>query len=198
MNKFLTAMFFLSIAFLGVHAQQPQYTRSVLTSGVHPGTVTLSDGQILTGYVSNNNYTRNQDECIFYTDYNDQRTRKIYKPKDIAGYSIENDRYKSVPYSGNIAFGKADLHFLYIIKPGAINTLIYYIDGGEQPVWQKGNDAPVSNSLLLFSFKKNILKLVGDNAEIAGKIDRKESGYNLTGIKNIINEYNTWAAAQVK
>ncbi len=198
MKIFFTIIFFLCVTFTQVHAQQQVFTRSELAHKFYPGTVTLNDGQILSGYILNNRYSENQDKCEFYTDYKDSRTRKVYKPSEIAAYSVENDQYKSVPYNGNIAFGKPSPHFLYITKPGAINSLVYYIDGQPQPVWQKGNDEAVTNSSLLFGFKKNVLRLVSDYPEVVDKINLKEKGYGMLGIDNIVNEYNAWAAAKPK
>jgi hypothetical protein len=68
--------------------------------------------------------------------------------------------------------------------------------GTEQMLWQKGNDEPVSNTSMLLSFKKSMLKLVGDNAEIAAKVDRKEKGYTMMNTEQIIQEYNTWAESK--
>lgn len=76
--------------------------------------------------------------------------------------------------------------------------MVYFIENEQQPVWQKGNDEPVSNSQLLFGFKKNAVKLVNDDAELVGKIERKEKGYGMLSLDKIVDEYNAWAAAQVK
>ena len=163
---------------------------------IYPGTVTTTDGQTLKGYVYNQDRESNQSKCIFYTDMNDGRTRKVYKPSDLQGYSVENLQYKSMDYSGNISLGKATRSFLFIAKPGPVSMYIYYISREEQPVWQKGDEEPVSNAQMLFGFKKAMVKLVGDDADLAGKIDRKEKGYGKLDIMAIVDEYNTWAASK--
>ncbi|MBS1503445.1 MAG: hypothetical protein JST32_15360 [Bacteroidetes bacterium] len=163
---------------------------------IYPGTVTTTDGQTIQGYVYNQDRETNQSKCIFYTDMHDSRTRKVYKPADLKGYSVENNQYKSMDYSGNIGIGKASRSFVFIAKPGAISTYLYFIGRDEQPVWQKGDEEPVSNATMLFGFKKAITKLVGDDADLAGKIDRKEKGYGKLDIMAIVDEYNTWAAAK--
>jgi len=193
MRKLLFLLILTTI--MGIHAYAQQYTKTSLTEGVHPGTITTLDGQVLKGYIINRDRQYNQKECVFYTDYTDSHTKKIYKPADIAGYTIENTQYKSINYSGNISFGKPDRHFVYIVQPGAITTFIYWANE-EQPVWQKNNDEPVSNSSMLLSFKKSVLKLVGDDAELAAKIDSKEKGYGMLNIQQIVNEYNTWAESK--
>ncbi len=196
-------MFKLSLLFIlistltwNTHAQA-QYTKSTRTYEVHPGTVTTLDGQIIKGYILNRNPEQNQNSCIFYSDYKDVKTKKTFKPTEIAAYTIENDQYKSIPYSGNIGIGKGDQQFVYIAQPGIISTYIYY-SPEEQILWQKGSNAPVSNAAMMFGFKKNVLKLVGDDLEIAGKINNKVKGYGLLSINQIINEYNLRAAEKSK
>jgi hypothetical protein len=198
MKKLYFLLMLLSISALSVKAQQQTYTKSQLTYGVHPGTVTTLDGQILNGFVINVDDKQNQDQCIFYTDYKDSRSKQVYKPADIAGYSIENDQYKSISYNGNMSlgFGKPAKHFVYVAQPGAITTFVFYVQRDQQLVWQKGKDEPVSNASMLLSFKKSMLKLVGDDADLAAKIDRKDKGYGMLNIVQIVNEYNTWAAAK--
>ncbi|WP_342644376.1 hypothetical protein [Mucilaginibacter sp. CSA2-8R] len=177
------------------HAQQGNY--SLLNRGIHPGTVTLTDGQLLKGFVMFKDREANQKECIFYTDYNDPSSQKVFQPKELNGYTIENDQYKSIPYSGNIGFGKPSRSFVFTVKPGTIGSYAYWSGiGNEQLLWQKGNDEPISNSSMFFSFKKNMLKLIGDNPEMAAKVDRKEKGYTMMNTAQIIDEYNTWAESK--
>lgn len=172
-----------------------QNSNPELPYGIHPGTVTTLEGQTIQGYVINTDNSRNQKECVFYTDYKDSRSRSVYHPSDITGYSIENSQYKSISYSGNIGFGKASKNFIFLAKPGAVTTYIYRAPE-EQVFWQKGNEEPVSNASMLLGFKKSVLKLVGDNAEMAGKIERKEKGYSVIYLTQIIDEYNAWASSQ--
>lgn len=199
-NKTGLAIAFLTSFGLIARAQQPPYPE--LPYGVHPGTVTTLEGQTIQGYVINKdnstdqskNYN-NQKECVFYTDYKDNRSRSVYHPSDLTGYSIENNLYKSLNYSGNIGFGKASKNFIYLAKAGAVSTYLYRAPE-EQIFWQKGNEEPVSNASMLLSFKKSILKLVGDNADIAAKVERKEKGYSMMYLTQIIDEYNAAASSQ--
>ena len=185
----------LLVAFISIGAIA-QSAKPNLQHRIYPGTVTTTDGEIIKGYIVNRDNEANQSKCIFYTDMNDERTRKVYKPSELKGYSVENFQYKSMDYSGNISIGKATRSFLFISKPGAITMYIYFIGGEEQPVWQKDDEEPVSNASMLFGFKKAMTKLVGDNADLAGKIDRKEKGYGKLDIMAIVDEYNTWAASK--
>jgi hypothetical protein len=189
-KKLLFLMLLMVCIAFKIRAQQA--TSTDLPHGVHPGTVTTADGQTLQGYVVEQDYVRNQKECIFYTNYKDARTERIFHPDDLKGYSIENHQYQTIAYSGNLSFGKANKNFFYISKPGAITTYVYYAPQ-PQVFWQKGDEEPVSNSSMLFGFKKAAIKLVGDDAELAAKIDRKEKGYGMMNLEQIVDEYNAWA-----
>jgi hypothetical protein len=195
MKKNLFAILLIAIISIQTSAWA-QTSKPNLEYRLYPGTITTTDGQTIKGYVYNQDNEQNQSKCIFYTDANDGRSKKVYKPSDLQGYTVENIQYKSLNYSGNIGLGKGDRSFLFIAKPGAVSTYLYFISRGEQPVWQKGDEEPVSNASMLFSFKKNMIKLVGDDAELAGKIDRKEKGYGKLNILTIVDEYNTWAASK--
>jgi hypothetical protein len=76
MPKLYFALFFIFVTGLRANAQQGNY--SLLNPGVHPGTVILADGQVLKGFVIYKNREANQKECIFYIDYNDPSSQKIY------------------------------------------------------------------------------------------------------------------------
>lgn len=194
MNKIYALLLLVGISSLQTKAQQ--FTAPNLSyDKFYPGTVSTLDGQVLQGYIINRGPEQNQKKCIFYTDFNDYRTKKEYGPTHISGYSVENHHYKSIPYSGNIAFGKPDKHFVYVAKPGAITTYVFWAPE-EQMVWQKGDETPVSNGALFMGFKKNMLRLVNDNAELSGKVERKEKGYGVTSVLQIIEEYNTWAESK--
>lgn len=194
MRKLFYALLAVTIFAFKVNAQSVKLN---LEHAISPGTITTTDDQTIKGYIENQGSRDNQKQCLFYTDYNDRRTRKVYKPSELKGYTIENYQYKSLNYSGNISFIKSsNRNFLYVVKPGAITTCVYLIERDEQPVWQKGDEEPVSNASMLFSFKKNVLKLVGDYPELAAKIENKEKGYGLLNLQAIIDEYNAWYAAK--
>ncbi|HTI59732.1 hypothetical protein [Mucilaginibacter sp.] len=193
MQKTLITALLMAFISIGAIAQN---TKPNLEHRIYPGTVTTTDGETIKGYIRNTGNENNQNKCTFYTDMDDERTKKVYKPSELKGFSIENFQYKSMDYSGNIGLGKATRSFLFIAKPGVISMYLYFIGGEEQPVWQKGDEEPVSNASMLFGFKKAMQKLVGDDTDLAGKIDRKEKGYGKLDIMTIVDEYNTWAASK--
>ncbi|KQR71145.1 hypothetical protein [Pedobacter sp. Leaf176] len=187
-KKIITGLLLMVSLSLTLHAQD--YTRPELSFKIYPGTITTLDGKLLNGYILNGNNIDNQKECIYYSDYRDERTRKRYKPTELKGFSVENQQYKSMSYSGTLKFGKAEQHFVYLSKPGAISTYIYYSPNA-QMLWAKGDEEPVNPSSLALSFRKSILKLINDDAELAKKVDGKEKGYGILNMESIINEYNT-------
>ena len=177
-------------------AQGQNYVDPNLTRGIHPGTITTLDKKVLQGYVFFADNMENQKRCRFYTDANDGNTKKDYSPSDLAGYTIENLQYKSIPYSGNIGSGKGDQQFVYIAKPGfAINTLVYYTPA-QQILWQKGDEDPVSNATMMFGFKKTLLALLGDDPDIAAIVNDKGRVYLMMHLDILIDQYNTWAEAK--
>jgi hypothetical protein len=193
MKKLLSLIVALVVFASFTRAQDQKYVEPNLTRGIHPGTVITLDKKVLQGYIYNSDHMQNQKRCIFYTDYNDGTTKKEYLPTEIAGYTIENLQYKSIPYSGNIGSGRGDQQFVFMAKPGfAINTFVYYTPG-QQILWQKGDEDPVSNATMLFSFKKTLLALLGDDPDVAATINDKGRAYLMMNLDNLIDQYNTWA-----
>ncbi len=169
---------------------QPGKTHNV--NQIYPGHIITLTNDTAQGFIQYGSREANQSKCIFYTNADDSKTKKIYKPSELKGYAVEDQHFRSLDYSGNIGFlGKGDRSFLLISEPGRINTYVYYLDN-EQIVWQKGDEPAVSNASMLMGFKKNVLKLVGDYPELVAKIEKKEKGYGMLNIAAIITEYNTW------
>ena len=194
--KLMKKLFYLFLLFTAFAIKtNAQSNGPSLEYRLYPGTVTTTDGQTIKGHIRNGDNQYNQKKCEFYGDMNDSRSRKTYSPADLASYTIENYQYKSINYSGGLPFIKASRNFVFVVKSGSITTFVYYTPD-QQLVWQKGNEDPIGNASMLMSFKKNILKLVGDYPELAAKIQNKESGYGLLGIDKIVEEYNTWAASK--
>lgn len=196
MKKLLLLVVFITTVTAFRSAAQ-DYAANTLDNKIYPGTVTTLDGKTIEGYILNRGSDLNQNECIFFTNANDHRSKKNYRPEDLIGYSIENYQYKSLNYSGPIKFGKAARKFAFVAKPGVIATFIYYSPEKEM-FWAKGNEEPVSSTSLAIGFRKNIAKLIGDDAELMGKVERKEKGYGMLNILDIINEYNQKALSKTQ
>ncbi len=196
MKKLLLLLVFITSTTAFRSAAQ-DYAKNSLSYKIYPGTVTTLDGKVIEGYVLNQSSEQNQKECIFYADANDSRSKKIYRPEDLISYNIENYQYRTVNYSGPIKIGKSVRRFAFVAKPGAITTYAYW-GPQEEMFWAKGNEEPVTGTSLAMGFKKNMAKLIGDDTELMGKVDRKEKGYGMLNILDIINEYNQKALTKVQ
>lgn len=192
MKKILFLLFVL--IGLGSQSKAQNYINPLPNLKLYPGTVVTLDGTVINGYVYNNYNEKNQKQCLFYKE-KDGRGEHIYKPNELISYTIENTEYRSVNYDGTLRFGKPGRNFAFVAQPGAITTYAYY--GPEQQMfWAKGNEAPVIGADLTLGFKKNMNKLIGDNTTLAGKVERKEKGYGMMNVIDIINEYNAQALAK--
>lgn len=196
MKKLLLLLVFITSATAFRSAAQ-DYATNTLDTKIYPGTVTTLDGKVVEGYVLNRSSDLNQKECIFFSNANDQRSKKIYRPEDLIGYSIENYQYKSLNYTGPINFGKAARKFAFVAKAGVITTFFYF-SPDKEIFWTKGNGEPVTSTSLAVGFKKNLAKLIGDDAELMGKVERKEKGYGMLNILDIISEYNQRALTKTQ
>jgi hypothetical protein len=187
---------FLLLIIIGVRSQSnaQNYINPLPDQKLYPGNVVTLDGTIISGYVYNNNNEKNQKQCLFYKE-KDGKGEHIYKPNELISYTIENTEYRSVNYDGTLRLGKPGRNFVFVAQPGAITTYAYF-GPGQQIFWAKGNEAPVIGTDLTLGFKKNINKLIGDNAELSGKVERKEKGYGMMNIIDIVNEYNAQALAK--
>jgi hypothetical protein len=185
---------FLLLILAGVQSQSKaqNYMEPLPARQLYPGTVVTLDGTVIEGYVYNNYRDKNQKQCIFYKE-KDGRGEHVYKPDELKSYTIENTEYRSVNYDGTLRLGKPGKNFVFVAQPGAITTYGYYSGSEQQIFWAKDKEAPVIGTDLTFGFKKNINKLIGDNAALSGKVERKEKGYGMLNIIDIINEYNAQA-----
>ena len=185
---------FLLLIFAGVQSQSKaqNYMEPLAARQLYPGTVVTLDGTVIEGYVYNNYRDKNQKQCVFYKE-KDGRGEHVYKPDELKSYTIENTEYRSVNYDGTLKLGKPGRNFVFVAQKGAITTYGYYSGSEQQIFWAKDNEGPVIGTDLTFGFRKNINKLIGDNADLSGKVERKEKGYGMLNIIDIINEYNAQA-----
>jgi hypothetical protein len=184
----------LIVMAVGLQSKAQNYINPLPGLKLYPGTVVTIDSTVINGYVYNNDNQKNQKQCLFYKD-KDGKGERIYKPDELISYTIENTEYRSVNYDGTLRLGKPRRNFAFVAQPGAITTYAYN-NPDQQIFWAKGSEAPVIATDLTFGFKKNMIKLIGDNTELAGKVERKEKGYGMMNVIDIINEYNTQALAK--
>lgn len=158
-------------------------------------------------YFGSSNETTNQTMCYFYENEDDAEPFMTYKPATIKGYKMGDKLYHSIPYSGGL-ISKFN-NFCLVRIEGAISTFsyFYYDDGSsgdpnakagikESNLLRKGDDKVLGLSSFAFGFKKKGAELVKEHKDLAKKIANKEKGYKMFNIDAIIEEYNTFIAAQ--
>ncbi|MEJ7694597.1 hypothetical protein [Daejeonella sp.] len=171
-----------------------QYAAPLTEYKIYPGTITMPNGSVVKGYILNRGVPENQNQISFYTE-RDGKTRKVYRPSDLQAFTIENNQFRSVPYSGSLKLGKANNHFVFVASPGAITTYKYW-GPEEQIFWQKGNEEPVLSSSMIVAYKKNISKLFADYPALLKRVEARGKAYAMLNLDKIVEEYNTWAAAK--
>ncbi len=176
----------------------------------YPGYIITLAGDTVRGYVMHGDRTSNQGKAIFYTDVNDKKTKKEYKPTELKGYSVGDKVYRSIKYSGGLLSNK--MNFVLVKTPGRITEFAHYTkDEGfivqvrkgnetdqeyderiakEEVIYKKGDEDPVRPQSFLLSWKKTMDKLVGDNPTLYAKVEKKEKGYGMLNILDIMKEYN--------
>ncbi|NLJ82354.1 MAG: hypothetical protein GX330_04430 [Bacteroidales bacterium] len=178
---------------------------------LYPGYIIKTDGTKIEGYIegqsrgetpANLALKSNQTQVIFYSDPKNKKSKVIYKPTDLTEYKIAEKVYRSINYSGGLT--AKPFRFILLAQDGRIAKYMYYENEGsitypdwkEKEVFQKGNEKPIEISSFAIGFSKKMSALVADNKELADKVANKEKGYGMLSIYEIIQEYNTWYAAQ--
>ena len=179
---------------------------------VYPGYVVKLTGDTIRGFVEHNRRYENQNKCIFFSDPADKKSKTVYKPDDIKGYSVGDKVYRSIRYSGGL-FGKT-LKFNLLLKEGHITQYMFYNkeegfvlqvrnagetdydydkrSSTEQPVYQKGDEQPFSHDKFALRWAKVMAELVADDTELAAKVSQKQEGYKFLNHYKVLDEYNAW------
>jgi hypothetical protein len=184
MNKILLLL--LSVTCCNyINAQKPA---SYVIHQVYPGYVLTATTDTMAVYVQNGDDKSNQVSCRYYYFPEDTPSNRIYKPIDIDGYAIGDKHDHTVDFNASGNKEKPSRMFLLVDKPGPITSYFYYANK-QQKVWRKGKGEAISLDGQK-DFTTNILKLVGDDTMIAGKIKRKENEYTFANVTTIIEGYN--------
>jgi hypothetical protein len=176
----------------------------------YPGYIINPGGDTTRGYVVHGDRVGSQNKVVFYTDVNDKKSKKEYKPSDLKGYGVGDKNYRSINYSGGL-FAKP-LNFVLVRNAGKITEFAHYTkDEGfiiqvrkagetdhqyderiskEETIFKKGDEDPIRLSSFLLSFKKNMAKLISDNPTLYAKVENGDKGYGKLNVLDIIKEYN--------
>lgn len=179
------------------------------------GYVITKKGDTINGYLKRFLKIKSQRKVKFYTTLDSKP--ETFKPNDLLGYKIAEDYYEVHPYEG--MSGKTKVFLLRTVH-GKINLFEYYIsvedNQGNEMTLSKNGNTEISLDLdgseiqtevlavkdnkeylkfaspkLLFSFKKVMSKYVSDYPELSSKISKKEKGYSVLNILQIVDEYNS-------
>ncbi len=181
-----------------------------------PGYIITNSGEKQEGFIKRFGKIKSQKKVKFYKTLKDKDFIK-YGPKDIKAYQIANDYYEAHVYGSLSGKGKV---FLIRFKQGKINLFNYYLitdkDIAESTIARKGNTEvsidvdgkelraevlavkdtgealKFASPKMIFGFKKIMSAYVKDFPELAVKIKKKEKGYGMLGVLNIVEEYNNY------
>jgi hypothetical protein len=203
----LLACFAVAFAVCGVKAQD---WKAYHFYQPYPGYIIGPNGDTTKGYIVHGDRIQNQNKVIFYTDVNDKKSKKEYKPSELKGYRVGDKEYRSINYSGGLL--SKPLNFVLVKNDGRITEFAHYTkDEGyiiqvrkagetdqeyderickEEVVFKKGEEDPIRLSSFFLSFKKNMAKLISDNPTIYAKVENGDKGYGKLNVLDIIKEYN--------
>lgn len=186
----------------------------------YPGYIITSSGDTVKGFIEHNGRSDNQDKCVFWTNPDDKKTKKVYEPEDIKGYSVGDKTYRSIQYSGGlmpkpykfnliISDGRIAQYKFYtkeqdhipgvsVMKPGETQAQYDERVHQEQNVWLKEGEKAFQDDKFILKFSSKMSELVKDYPELAKKVENKEDGYGLKDRHRIVEEYNKWWAENKK
>ncbi|MCK5856162.1 MAG: hypothetical protein KAG64_01660 [Bacteroidales bacterium] len=168
----------------------------------YPGYIIKNKGDTLYGYIRYSNVVNNQKKCEFFINETDKKPAKVYSPKELTAYLVSDVLYRTINYSGGL-FSKP-LRFLKVVKDGELTLFIFYEEASvpnneeraQTMVYYKWRDSkypkPLTNEKFGFNFSKKMSAYVADYKELSQKILKKEKGYGLVHLYDIIDEYNAW------
>jgi len=186
----------------------------------NPGYIVTLEGDTVKGYTLNFNLWTNQMVTLFFRDMDEGKKGQKYRARDLLGYKTGPRVYERLEYEGMYSpykynfflkkiDGDIDLFVWYYSQDidhlGGTNVLLtqpsdaFLID--ENDLWPEMIGRTASGELIEFGshkfkskFAKMMSVLVSDDSELAGKISRKEEGYQYRDLEKILLEYNRWKA----
>jgi hypothetical protein len=178
---------------------------------LYPGYIIDAEGKKTEGYIKYQNRYTMQNEVLFYTDKDDKKSKQDLKTKDLKEYKVADKLYHCINYSGGLS-GSA-IRANLVVEEGCITQYVWYNRAENWAIMQKGaseteeefmarmypsvmvfmkpgDEKPRSLDYFGLSFAKKMAEYVGDNKELAKKVEDKEKGYGMLNILPIITEYN--------
>ena len=178
------------------HAQD--WSSDVYKTGeLYPGYIIGADGKKTEGYIKYQNRYTMQNEVLFYTDKDDKKSKQDLKTKDLKEYKVADKLYHCINYSGGLS-GSA-IRANLVVEEGCITQYVWYNRAENWAIMQKGaseteeefmarmypsvmvfvkpgDEKPRSLDYFGMGFAKKMAEYVGDNKELARKVEDKEKG----------------------
>ena len=216
--KTLSTLLVISLFSLTLFAQDSDWSKDVYNVGeLYPGHIIKLNGEKVEGHIQAQQRCgltgvthSNQTRVIFYTDPNNKKSKTVYKPEELKGYLIADKEYKAMNYSGGLM--KKPVRFVLKKVDGAIAQYEWWSYDEMKPgdegyrvgakkynstlLFQKGDEMPKPYNSYAMGFSKKFPELISDHKELAAKVAKKEKGYKMLNMFDVIEEYNAWKANQ--
>ena len=197
----------ITICFLSVTVGYSQDWSNYRIGVLYPGYVIKNDGTKIEGYIYSQIrasalhlglWNDNQTRVAFYTDPQDRNSRMVFTPEDLKEYMINGKIYRSMNFSGGLS--SRAMRFLLLVRDGRISQYVWYENIGtdthpnfrEKTVIRRGTETPIEISTLTLNFSRRVSELVRGYPELAARVARRERGYRLLNLFQIIEKYNEW------
>ena len=159
----------------------------------YEGYVIKTDGSRVEGFIRYGSMPWNRNYLTFYKDKTNRRTKKEYKPKNVAGYKVGSEEYHTIRFGAVIK----EYVFAKLEVDGHIKT--YSVAEETEEGWRyvmvlkKGDEEAIGVTRFI-RFAKQMSEYINDYEELSTKVKNKEKGYRLLHMEAILAEYNKWYA----
>jgi len=160
-----------------------------------PGELVYKDGTIRKAYI----LYANPSELIRLNNtlevaFMGMEANSIINKEDLDAFTVDGHTWKRITYKDDLQFG------IVHIDGAIMNFSIFKIpvvrqtgDYIEEVFWQKLEEEPIRATVFLMKYKKTLLTLIADNAELTNKVTNGEPGYKgVLNAEKIVKEYNQW------
>lgn len=179
----------------------------------YEGYVITKEGEKIQGYVKYRNRFIMQEEVIFFTDKDNEKTKKRYFTHELQGFGVADKVYECLAYSGGASV--TEIRALLVVRSaGCIKEYVWYdrADGYTTMVlmegeteeqlgtrkfpptkiyYKTGDDIPVSAKYFEDEFEKKMALYIKENKELVKKVKSGLVGYNKAMyVDAIFKEYN--------
>jgi hypothetical protein len=174
---------------------QPLCAQNYSVGQFYEGHIINADGSTTQGFIIYGAMLDMKMNVVFYTDKTNKKTKKKYSPKDIKGFKVGAEEYRSIKWGAII---KQQV-FALVVAKGHVTTYNIAEQGQDGKVeyqmgLQKG-DAETIGMLRFLRFAEEMSEYLSDYEELSAKIKNKEKGYRLLEMEAILREYNEWYEA---